>query len=64
MPRKQPDANLQDDDSAEVGEKDRRFVTALARGLDILRCFQASDPALTNQEIAERTKLPKPTISR
>ncbi|HUF86798.1 MAG TPA: IclR family transcriptional regulator [Thermohalobaculum sp.] len=43
---------------------DRQFVTALARGLDILRCFQAGDPALTNQEIAERTGLPKPTVSR
>lgn len=44
--------------------KDRQFVTALARGLDILRCFQAGDPALSNQEIAERTSLPKPTVSR
>ena len=70
MSRKQPDVSLTDDDtpegagSAPSSEKDRRFVTALARGLDILRCFQAADPALTNQEIAERTKLPKPTISR
>lgn len=44
--------------------RDRQFVTALARGLEILRCFQAGDPALTNQEIAERTGLPKPTVSR
>lgn len=46
------------------GEKDRRFVTALARGLDILRCFTANDPSLSNQEIAERARLPKPTVSR
>ena len=46
------------------GGKDRRFVTALARGLEILRCFSADAPALTNQAIAERTKLPKPTVSR
>jgi len=46
------------------GTKDRQFVTALARGLDILRCFQVGDPALSNQEIAERTRLPKPTVSR
>ena len=45
-------------------EKDRRFVTALSRGLEILRCFKAADPVLTNQEIAERTNLPRPTISR
>lgn len=44
--------------------RDRQFVSALARGLDILRCFQAGDPALTNQEISERTGLPKPTVSR
>ncbi|MBI3711189.1 MAG: IclR family transcriptional regulator [Proteobacteria bacterium] len=44
--------------------KDRRFVTALARGLDILRVFTPSDQWLANQEIAERTGLPKSTISR
>ncbi len=44
--------------------RDRQFVSALARGLDILRSFQAGDPALTNHEIAERTGLPKPTVSR
>lgn len=44
--------------------KDRQFVTALARGLDILRCFDAAQPALGNQQIAERTGLPKPTVSR
>jgi len=44
--------------------KDRQFVTALARGLEVLRCFKAEDPLLGNQEIAERTGLPKPTVSR
>ena len=44
--------------------KDRRFVTALARGLDVLRCFQPGEVSLGNLEIAKRTKLPKPTISR
>ena len=39
-------------------------MTALARGLDILRCFGPSDRWLGNQEIAQRTKLPKPTVSR
>jgi len=48
-----------DDDS-----KDRRFVTALARGLDVLRCFEQGDVGLGNLEIAKRTGLPKPTISR
>lgn len=45
-------------------EADPRFMTALARGLDILRAFQRHDPALSNQELARRTSLPKPTVSR
>ena len=45
-------------------EDDRTFVTALARGLDVLRCFRPDETALTNQEIAARTGLPKPTVSR
>ena len=44
--------------------KDRRFVTALARGLDVLRCYEQGDISLGNLEIAQRTGLPKPTISR
>lgn len=43
---------------------DRLFVTALARGLEILRCFTPRENVLGNQEIAERTRLPKPTVSR
>ncbi|MHA3915950.1 IclR family transcriptional regulator [Halovulum sp. GXIMD14793] len=45
-------------------EKDRNFVTALARGLDVLACFQKGDTYLTNADIAGRTGLPKATISR
>jgi DNA-binding IclR family transcriptional regulator len=43
---------------------DRQFITALARGLAILRCFRASDRYLSNQEIARRTGLPRPTVTR
>jgi DNA-binding IclR family transcriptional regulator len=43
---------------------DRNFVVALSRELDVLRAFQPNDGLLGNQEIAARTKLPKPTISR
>lgn len=43
---------------------DRQFVTALGRGLDVLRIFRADDGPLGNQEIARRTGLPKPTVSR
>lgn len=43
---------------------DRQFVAALARGLAILRCFRSGDRFLGNQEIARRTGLAKPTVSR
>jgi len=42
----------------------RLFVTALARGLEVLSAFRAGDRALGNLELAKRTELPKPTISR
>ena len=44
--------------------QDTRYVTALARGLKILACFDLHHPKLTHQQIHERTKLPKATISR
>src|SRR5262245_41883184 len=44
--------------------KDRQFVTALARGLEILRAFIPNDGPLGNGEIAQRTGLPKPTVAR
>jgi DNA-binding IclR family transcriptional regulator len=44
--------------------KDRNFVTALARGLEVLRCFRPNEIELTNAEFAERTGLAKATISR
>jgi len=43
---------------------DRSFVVALSRGLDVLRAFHPNDGLLGNQELAARTKLPKPTVSR
>lgn len=46
------------------GEDDRNFVSALARGLDVLRCFRPNETTLTNHDIAERTGLPKPTVTR
>lgn len=45
-------------------EEERHFVTALARGLNVLSCFNAHDPVLGNQDIALRCKLPKSTVSR
>ncbi|ASJ73136.1 IclR family transcriptional regulator [Granulosicoccus antarcticus] len=50
--------------SSELPEKDRRFATTLARGLSVLRAFRPQDDGLGNAEIAERTGLPKSTVSR
>lgn len=49
---------------AKKSATDRNFVVALSRGLDVLRAFRPNDGLLGNQEIAARTNLPKPTISR
>ncbi len=48
----------------ESGTRDRKFVMALARGLEVLRAFRPGDGFLGNQEIARRTGLPKPTVTR
>ncbi|MCC5857592.1 MAG: IclR family transcriptional regulator [Ectothiorhodospiraceae bacterium] len=40
------------------------LVTALARGLKILRAFGPGDDFLGNAELARRTGIPRPTISR
>jgi DNA-binding IclR family transcriptional regulator len=45
-------------------EKEPQVVIALARGLSVLRSFRHGDRFLGNQEIAERTGLPKATVSR
>lgn len=45
-------------------KEDRHFVTALARGLDVLGAFRSRDRVLGNQELARRCGLPKSTISR
>lgn len=46
------------------GREDRHFVTALARGLDVLACFKRGETFLANHDIAERCKLPRSTVSR
>lgn len=53
------------DAAQSTGDNDRQFVTALHRGLEILRAFHPSDQAgLGNRELAERTGLPNSTVSR
>lgn len=44
--------------------QDRRFVTALARGLVLLRCFGPADRWLAHQALARRSGLPQATVSR
>lgn len=41
-----------------------QFVSAAARGMAILRCFEYGEQFLGNREIALRTGLPKATVSR
>jgi len=45
-------------------KEDRHFVTALARGLDVLACFRTGESTLSNQELAQRCQLPKSTVTR
>lgn len=45
-------------------QNDRQFVSALARGLELLRCFTPQLPYLGNQQLSQLTGLPKGTITR
>ncbi|MBU4611879.1 helix-turn-helix domain-containing protein [Achromobacter sp. GG226] len=45
-------------------KEDRLFVTALARGLELLRCFTPDRPELGTTELARLTGLPQPTVWR
>ncbi len=49
----------------EAPESDRHFITALHRGLEVLRAFHPDDRAgLSNGDLAQRTGLPNSTVSR
>lgn len=49
---------------AEAGRREPDMVTALARGLELLRAFGPGEDYLGNAELARRTALPRPTVSR
>jgi DNA-binding IclR family transcriptional regulator len=52
-------------DGERSSDSDRQFVTALHRGLEIMRAFTPTDRAgLGNSDLAERTGLPNSTVSR
>ncbi|NIA71431.1 IclR family transcriptional regulator [Pelagibius litoralis] len=58
----QKKSKLQQDESAQ--EKDYRFMTALERGLSVLRIFPPGNRPLGNAEIAKAVGLPKATVTR
>jgi len=45
-------------------QPDRKFITALARGLEVLRAFQSCIGPMSNKDLSEATGVPKPTITR
>lgn len=45
-------------------DEEPRLVQGLARGLSVLRAFRPGELSLSNAEIADRTGLAKPTVSR
>ena len=47
-----------------ASQKDPQFAYTLAKGLEVLRAFDAASPALGNREIAERTGIGRPTVVR
>ncbi|HWM67883.1 MAG TPA: IclR family transcriptional regulator [Steroidobacteraceae bacterium] len=65
-PQTRPTAGAPEASSGRGGREktDRQFVNALGRGLKVLRAFKPHDPPLSNLELAKRTGLPRPTISR
>jgi hypothetical protein len=67
-PRPQPTAlkasSAEETDASAGAKEDRHFVTALARGLDLLTCFKRGEGTLANSEIAARCGLARSTVSR
>lgn len=45
-------------------ERDRRFASTLAKGLQVLQAFKPDDPSLGNRELARRTGMPPSTVAR
>jgi DNA-binding IclR family transcriptional regulator len=50
--------------AAESREDDPRFVTALARGIDVLRAFRSGERWLAHRQLVARTGLAGATVSR
>lgn len=56
------DADINDAPPDEAS--DPKFITALSRGLALLRAFRGNEVYLSNQTFAARTGLPKATVTR
>lgn len=50
--------------SESVTPKDPQFAYTLAKGLEVLRAFDAASPALSNRDIAERVGIGRQTVVR
>lgn len=55
---------IEDDEDGVANGSDRNFVTALARGMELLRCFSPQESLLGNQQLAAKSGLAKATVSR
>ena len=51
-------------DKLEASSDEAPLVQAVARGLSVPRAFRPGENSLSNSELAERTGLSKPTVSR
>ncbi|MCB1408671.1 MAG: IclR family transcriptional regulator [Rhodobacteraceae bacterium] len=58
--RPEPPVTPNDDETPD----DPKFVSALSRGLSLLRAFRPSEVWLSNHAFAQRTGLPKATVTR
>lgn len=56
--------NLEIDTNGKATNTHRNYVMSLAKGLKILECFQSENRYLGNREIADKTGIPKATVSR
>jgi DNA-binding IclR family transcriptional regulator len=50
--------------SPDMPVDERKFVVALARGLELLRAFRPGETLLGNRDFVQRTGLPKATVNR
>lgn len=56
--------HLEYDATGAISAEDRQFATTVGKAFDLLRCFTPVKPVLSNSELAARTGLSRPTVSR